>query len=270
MINQKIEIASGNQKRQLAYTESGNPLSQNIIFCIPGILETKDTFEPLHECAIRCTDVHIVSIDICGRGQSSPLGHGENYRMSVYLKDIQFLISEIIHAKDTKNSNPINIYLVGTSMGGILTLYLHQGLGNQIKGICLNDIGLTLKWLSIFELSKPISNSKVSLQELAERLKVSPEVLTDVQRNEHFDLPYKSDLIGMHFYPLLDHFNGTLLLIYGGHSVICTSDVVLEIKLRFPKSHQLKINDSKHPVTLNQEISKEILKKFKLIESSNI
>jgi len=264
MIYQKFELTRSHTKRQIAYAESGNILSENIIFCIPGILETKETFQPIHEYELSHKDAHIVSVDICGRGASSPLEKDENYRMSVYLEDIKLLLSSIIQEKAKHNSKTINIYMLGTSMGGLLIFYLLQEFGVYIKGICLNDIALTLKWFSILELSKPIRNSHISLQELAQTLKVAPEVLMDVQKNEHFDLPYKSDLIGMHFHHLIDKFKGILFLIYGEQSIICTSDVVLEFKLRFPHATYLKVLGSPHPVALNAEIAQKIFQKFKL------
>jgi pimeloyl-ACP methyl ester carboxylesterase len=265
MIDQTIEIEGKNQNRKIAYCESGNSKSENIIFCIPGILETKDTFLPLHKYLLGADNVHIISIDLCGRGASSPLGNDENYLMSVYLADVKFLITKILNKKQRLNSKLINIYLIGTSMGGLLTFYLLQEFGDQIKGICLNDIGLTLKWISIFELSKPIRNSNISLQDLARVLNVDSKVLIEVQKNEHFDLSYKSDFIGMHFSQLLDHFKGILFLVHGEKSVVCTSDVVLEFKLRFPRASYMEINESLHPVTLNEMIAGEILSKFKLI-----
>ena len=269
MIDQTIEIEGKNENRKIAYWESGDSKSKNIVFCIPGILETKDTFLQLHKCVMGANSVHIISFDLCGRGASSPLSNDENYLMSVYLADVKCLISKFLHQKHRLNSNPINIYLVGTSMGGLLTFYLLQEFGDQIKGICLNDVGLTLKWVSIFELSKQIRNSNISLEDLSRELNVESKVLIDVQKNEHFDLSYKSDLIGMHFYQLLDHFKGILFLIYGGKSVVCTSDVVLEFKIRFPRASYLNIEESLHPVTINELIAEEILSKFKLINYPN-
>ena len=73
------------------------------------------------------------------------------YAMAIYLADIEEFIARQIF--QTIGLQP-KLDVLGTSMGGILAMYLASNPRNNLNGIFLNDIGLSLTWMSILGLYK--------------------------------------------------------------------------------------------------------------------
>ena len=127
--------------RHLAYSVVGDVHSPQVLLCLPGLLETRATFDTLLQDAEGVHGLRVVSLDLCGRGDSSQLPADKGYTMQVYLKDIE----HFIRAELMPDGQPLpRIELLGTSMGGILAMYLTHDAGNPISGLTLNDIGLNL------------------------------------------------------------------------------------------------------------------------------
>ena len=101
--------------RQIAYTASGNRNAHKVLLCLPGLLETKQSFTILHAYFLRFKEVQVISVDFAGRGESDPLVNTEQYSMSLYLSGICKFIHEQIYTKETK---VIELTILGTSMGG--------------------------------------------------------------------------------------------------------------------------------------------------------
>ena len=59
--------------RHLAYSAVGAANSAHVLLCLPGLLETRATFDPLLQAAEGVHGLRVVSLDLCGRGDSSPL-----------------------------------------------------------------------------------------------------------------------------------------------------------------------------------------------------
>ena len=135
--------------RHLAYSSVGDVNSPHVLLCLPGLLETRATFDPLLQAAEEVHGLRVISVDLCGRGDSSTLPGDKGYTMQVYLEDIvHFIRSELM-----PDGKPVpHIEVLGTSMGGILAMYLASDAHNHISGLIFNDIGLDLPWMSIYGL----------------------------------------------------------------------------------------------------------------------
>lgn len=75
--------------RRMAFTDHGAHAADDVLLCLPGLLETRQTFTAIvDECPenLRC-----LSIDYCGRGDSNPLPQDQGYSMLRYLEDLQHL-----------------------------------------------------------------------------------------------------------------------------------------------------------------------------------
>ena len=133
--------------RHLAYSSVGDLSSPHVLLCLPGLLETRATFDPLLQAAEGVHGLRVISLDLCGRGDSSPLPGDMGYTMQVYLEDIaHFIRSELM-----PDGKPVpHIEVLGTSMGGILAMYLAHDARNHVSGLFFNDIGLDLPWMSIY------------------------------------------------------------------------------------------------------------------------
>jgi pimeloyl-ACP methyl ester carboxylesterase len=170
--------------------------------------------------------------------------------MSLYLLDLRKFIKELI--LDDK-SKPPRITILGTSMGGVLAMYLTQYFSKNIFAIILNDIALTVNWTSLYALYKSMKHELGyrEVRQLAQELQVDEKAIADVQLPSHFDLSYRADIWGMNFHEALEGYKGKLALIYGANSEICTQRRVEEVKKMIPNLSVFKEKEAGHPVPIN-------------------
>jgi pimeloyl-ACP methyl ester carboxylesterase len=183
------------------------------------------------------------------------------YTMSVYLQDIvQFLRQEVMQP-----GQPVpRIEVLGTSMGGILAMYLASDPHHGIEGLFLNDIGLSLRWMSIYGLSDHLKQAgrMPEPQALVQQLGVHLGVVLAVQSPSHFDLPYRKDWKGMKFRHLLKSFHGPLRLIYGSESGVCLSEQVRELQRHHPRCSIFEVLGAKHPAPFNDAVCQFVLREL--------
>lgn len=255
--------------RRLAYSAVGDAHSSHVLLCVPGLLETRATFDPLLSMAQGVPGVRVIALDHCGRGDSDPLPGDAGYTMSVYLQDIvQFLRQEVMHS-----GQPVpRIEVLGTSMGGILAMYLASDPANCIEGLFFNDIGLDLSWMSIYGLSDYLKQAgrMPEPQELVAQLHVHLGVVLAVQSPAHFDLPYRKDWKGMKFGHLLKNFHGPLRLIYGSESGVCLSEQVLQMQRKHPRCSVFEVLGAKHPAPFNDAVCQFVLRDLQVVPDAPV
>lgn len=244
--------------RRLAFSEVGEPNSPDVLLCLPGLLETRATFDPLLHAAAALQGLRVISLDMCGRGDADPLPNDKGYAMSVYLEDVvQFLKHAVMHDATVAP----RVHVLGTSMGGILAMYLASDTSHGIQSLTLNDIGLSLKWLSIYGLydSMKQMGRMPEPHELAEQLHVSIGAVLAVQSPAHFDLPYRKDWTGMQFGHLLNHFKGRVRLVHGGASGVCLTEQVRDMQNEIDQLEVLEVPNAKHPAPFNAAVCSFVL-----------
>jgi pimeloyl-ACP methyl ester carboxylesterase len=236
--------------RKIAYTISGDLAGDNILICLPGLLETKASFSLIHAYFLKFENCQVISVDFPGRGESDYISGYGAYKMSLYLADISQFIHEIILGQ---RNEARKVTILGTSMGGVLAMYLTQIFGKKIFGVILNDIALTVNWTSLYTLYKSMKNELGfrEIRELAKDLSVDERAISDVQLPGHFDLSYRADVWGMNFHEALEDFKGKVGLVYGAESKICTKQRVEEAKKFIPHMQALQVPNAGHPAPFN-------------------
>ena len=257
----QFHLPKGN--RHLAYSSVGEVNSSHVLLCLPGLLETRATFDPLLQAAEGLQGLRVISLDLCGRGGSSPLPGDKGYTMQVYLEDIvHFMRTELM-----PDGKPVpHIEVLGTSMGGILAMYLASDAHNHIRGLFFNDIGLDLPWMSIYGLYDGMKKEGrlPTPQEMAAQFNVSMGAVLAVQSPTHFDLPYRKDWKGMKFGHLLSGFKGPVRLMHGSASGVCTAQQVKDLQREFPKAQVLEVAGASHPVPFNAMVNQFVLQALHL------
>jgi pimeloyl-ACP methyl ester carboxylesterase len=250
---------------RLAYSETGAAQASCLILCLPGLLETRASFDSLLAEVKAMPNLRAISLDYVGRGDSDALSDPRQYVMSRYLQDANYVLSHFV-----EHDKNLSIVLAGTSMGGILSMYLARDWGDRVKNVLLNDVGLSLNWVSIYGLYGQMrkSGSLKDLHQLALQLNVREEVIQAVQLPTHFDLPYKKDWRGMHFGALLQNFKGEISLVRGMDSVVCLPAQIQELKRLFLAAHVLEIPAQGHPVAFTQEVVSFLLADIDLMPAS--
>ncbi len=112
------------------YTEWGDPDNPKVLICVHGLTRTGRDFDFLaaaleHEYRVICPDV-------VGRGQSDWLNDKSDYTYPLYVNDVAMLLARI---------DAERIDWVGTSMGGLIGIFLASYAGSPIHKMVINDIG---------------------------------------------------------------------------------------------------------------------------------
>ncbi|HMR01933.1 MAG TPA: alpha/beta hydrolase [Candidatus Competibacter phosphatis] len=112
------------------YTEWGHPDNPKVLICVHGLTRTGRDFDFLaaaleHEYRVICPDV-------VGRGQSDWLNDKSDYTYPLYVNDMAMLLARI---------DAERIDWVGTSMGGLIGIFLASYTGSPIHKMVINDIG---------------------------------------------------------------------------------------------------------------------------------
>ncbi len=258
-----LQFSLSKGSRHLAYSSVGDVDSPHVLLCLPGLLETRATFDPLLQAADGLQGLRVISVDLCGRGDSSRLPGDKGYTMQVYLEDIEHFIRHEL----MPDGNPVpHIDVLGTSMGGILAMYLAHDAHNHVSGLFFNDIGLDLPWMSIYGLYDGMKKEGrlPTPQEMAAQFNVSMGAVLAVQSPSHFDLPYRKDWKGMKFGHMLNGFKGPVRLMHGSESGVCTAQQVKDLQREFPKAQVLEVAGAAHPVPFNAEVNQFVLQALHL------
>jgi pimeloyl-ACP methyl ester carboxylesterase len=251
-------------QRRLAYSVVGDANSTHTLLCVPGLLETRGSFDPLLHAAQGVGALRVISLDLCGRGDSDPLPGDKGYSMRVYLQDLlAFIGSEVLAAQ---GASAPRLELLGTSMGGLLAMYVLEQKQHPIAGLFLNDIGLSLNWMSIYGLygGAGATGRTPEPEALAKEWNVHVGVVRAVRQPTHFDLPYRKDWKGMQFAHLLQDFEGPLRLLRGGQSGVCLDMQVQDLRQAFAQTEVLEVPGAGHPVPFTPAVCDFVIRSLNL------
>lgn len=105
------------------------------VLCLHGITRNADDFIPMVNQLHAETDAQscrFIVPDMRGRGRSDYDENLENYMVGTYVADCWKLLDSL----ETQR-----VAIIGTSMGGIMSILMHEQRPEQVSGILLNDIG---------------------------------------------------------------------------------------------------------------------------------
>jgi pimeloyl-ACP methyl ester carboxylesterase len=115
----------------LYYRDYGDPLSPRLpVLCLTGLTRNSADFADLADR--HADERRLLCLDYRGRGRSAYDPNWRNYDPRVYVGDIAHLIAA---------NNLHRVIVVGTSMGGILTMALAVMKPTVLGAAVLNDIG---------------------------------------------------------------------------------------------------------------------------------
>lgn len=257
-----------NLNRRIAYREFGDPDGKVILLCIPGILETQKSFDALVTYLEQHKDCRLITVDHCGRGNSEWLSAGDAYKMSVYLDDLENLITHI-HAS---HKRPIRqLYLLGTSMGGILSMNLATKPFLRIKGLILNDVAMSISWSGLFRLFGKLRSSEalIKIETLSKQKELDPKLLKEISLPTHLDIDYRFNFRGINFHKSLSKFKGPILLLRAENSELCTVLDQIVFQQMIPNGRAVEVAGETHPVSFKPEVLLEVCNFLDLEKTSN-
>lgn len=105
--------------------------------CMHGLTRNHKDFEPMIKGLLeRGLNIRFIAVDVRGRCNSDADTNLDHYTPATYAGDMVRLLDHLSLAK---------VVLIGTSMGGLMSMVLVNMIPDRILGVVLNDIGPVLE-----------------------------------------------------------------------------------------------------------------------------
>jgi pimeloyl-ACP methyl ester carboxylesterase len=140
---------------KLHYLDFGNP-SRPPLVCIHGLSGNAHNFDGL--ALHLMNDHHVISIDVRGRGDSEWGPPGE-YAPPVYVNDLSLMLEALELDRVT---------LIGTSMGGLVSILFAGGYPHRVERLVLNDIGPEVEPAGLKRITDYFTDAPSSFKDVAE------------------------------------------------------------------------------------------------------
>ena len=302
---------------KLSYYECGNISSSHKILCVHGLTRNALDFIPFCNSLIngKKIDAHILCLDVVGRGQSDKLTNALNYNYDQYVRDCTTWIAHIMgrnlqtqltannnESKDDvkENDKQIKITWCGTSMGGLIGMFLCSMKQSPIDQLIINDVGPLIlgKFMdriagyvgknpvisSVDELVKniklryekpfgkmmkdeedwkffAINSSNYDDQQKGYKLAYDERIIEYIQTGAEEDGKFKDiDLFSV--FNLIDTDKIEMMLIQGEESDLLTNDIVEKMRKAKDKMKLLVVPECGHHPRLNTKLEIDSLYEF--------
>lgn len=112
------------------YTEWGDPANDKVLVCVHGLTRNARDFD-FFAAALE-DEYRVLCPDVVGRGKSDRLANKVDYGYPQYMLDMNALIAR---------SQADQVDWVGTSMGGLIGMFLAAQPNTPIRRLVINDVG---------------------------------------------------------------------------------------------------------------------------------
>lgn len=115
--------------------------------CMHGLTRNHKDFEPM--IAALPDRYQFIAVDVRGRGKSDRDPNPEHYSPALYVGDMAALLA---HLKLDR------VALIGTSMGGLMSMIMMKAMPQRVRGIVLNDVGPVFEKSGLDRIASYTSN----------------------------------------------------------------------------------------------------------------
>lgn len=152
MPSDKFVTANGLRLHYLDYGNEGAPW----LVCIHGLTGNAHNFDAL--APVLTPRYHVISVDVRGRGDSE-WGPPTEYLHQNYASDLAAMLETLGVARTS---------LIGTSMGGIISMMYAGGWPNRVERLLLNDIGPEINEAGATRIGNYVGNAPERFKDLDE------------------------------------------------------------------------------------------------------
>lgn len=125
-----VQCLDGSGLHRMAYWEWGDASNPAVLVCLHGLTRQGRDFDALARTMV--DRYRVVCPDVVGRGRSDWLKNPGNYVLPQYVGDMVALLARL---------NAQTVHMVGTSMGGLISLGVAGLDGSPVSKLVLNDVG---------------------------------------------------------------------------------------------------------------------------------
>lgn len=232
---------------RLAYTEWGDAANRDVIVCAHGLTLNSRYFDGFSKA---CEDHYrVVCPDVVGRGKSDWVDP-EFYWFPQYLADAATLLA-------CTGSDKVN--WIGTSMGGLIGIYLATLANSPIKRLVLNDVGPFIRKEGIAQIAEYVGRDErfrnhdeveahlrqlypkfgeLSAEQWRHLARIGSRVTAEGDLRLAYDPRIRESFRNLdndfEIWDLWEKINIPVLILRGGESTILTQDTMDEMLRRNP------------------------------------
>ena len=236
---------------RLNYYEWGDADNPKVLICVHGLTRNGRDFDDL--AGALSSDYRVLCPDVAGRGKSEWHTHKEDYSYPLYCSDMAALIAR---------SGAQTVDWVGTSMGGLIGMFLAAQPNSPVHRLVMNDVGAFIPKASLERLSNYVGKdpryaSFAEFEQYVRAVSVPFGPLTDSQwrhlaqtNGRQFENgrwgPIYDPALGLAFriapadvvlWPFWDQVNCPTLLLRGADSDLLLRETAQEMTRRGPKAN---------------------------------
>ncbi|MBL0942329.1 MAG: alpha/beta hydrolase [Alphaproteobacteria bacterium] len=247
----------------ISYNEWGAEKTQNTLICVHGLTRNSHDFDALAQQLSLKT--RVICPDIVGRGQSDRFSNPKLYGFPQYLNDMTALIARL---------NVTQLDWLGTSMGGLIGMFLAIQPNSPIKRLILNDVGpyipaAALRRIGRYAKSPPSFQARKDAEIYIRRIYAPFGLLSDKQWQhitKHsirqventYILDYDPAVIqnlrfkirSINLWPVWEKVKCPVLVIRGENSDILTVKTLTQMQGTCPNLEVLTVKDAGHAPAL--------------------
>ena len=238
------------------------------VLCLPGVSRNSKDFAPLAQRLSQGR--RVICPDYRGRGRSQYDSDWRHYHPPVYVDDIRHLLSALgIH----------RVHVIGTSLGGILSMVMAVAMPGTVAGAVLNDIGPEIDMSGLAKIidylsdDTPLPDWDAVVRRLRETFPDlparSPEDWLTIARNTYRDSPggglvhdwdhaivnQLAKALGdkVSLWPLFKALERVpVLTVHGARSNILSGKTLSRMAETLPGMAQVTVEDCGHPPSLTE------------------
>ena len=130
LVERAVRCASAAGLHRMAYSEWGERDNPNVLVCAHGLTRNGRDFDDLARAM--AADYRVICPDVVGRGRSDWLRDPSHYVFPQYVADMMVLLARL---------DVDSIHWLGTSMGGLIGMWIASQDDSPISRLVLNDVG---------------------------------------------------------------------------------------------------------------------------------
>jgi pimeloyl-ACP methyl ester carboxylesterase len=265
---------------RMAYLEWGDPRNPNVVVCVHGLTRSARDFDALARSL--SGQFRVVCPDVAGRGDSDWLADPLHYVLPQYLADMVTLVARLDVAR---------VNWVGTSMGGLIGMFLAAQKATPVGRLVLNDAGPVVTRASLERIAtyvgivptlRSIEEAEAMVRAISQPFGPHTDAewrfLTEhyVRKNAdgsyrlHYDPrlgePFRAQLPekDLEFWEVYDSIRCPTLVIRGAESDLLTRATCTQMTVRGPKAALTELAGVGHAPTLMHDDQIEIVRAFLL------
>ncbi len=277
MIEKNVRVLGPHGFYRMMYTEWGDPNNSRVLICVHGLTRNRHDFDELARQL--ADDYRILCPDVPGRGQSDWFEHKADYSYSVYVPQMAALIAR---------SGADSVDWLGTSMGGLIGLFLAAQPRTPIRRLILNDIGPFIPKAGLERIAGYVGNSVTftTVDEAEQYLRVilapfghlsdahwqqiarhSVRLTENGQLTLHYDLgiaePLKArELSDVDLWSVWETLRGPVLVLRGAQSDVLTRMDAERMQKCGPKAELVEFEQVGHAPALMNEQQIEVIRRW--------